>query len=41
MRDANIDEAALKDRIESHLINYDVFNEDDFDLYFIDRASLR
>lgn len=39
MRDANIEEAALKDRIESHLINYAVFIEDDFDLYFIDRAK--
>ena len=39
MRDTNIDEAALRDRVESHLINYDVFIEDDFDLYFIDRAK--
>lgn len=32
-------EEELKERIESHLINYDAFVSDDFDTYFIDRAK--
>jgi len=32
-------EEELKDRIESHLVNYDSLVLDDFDTYFIDRAK--
>ena len=39
MADANIDEEELRQRIESHLINYVAFSADDFDTYFIDRAK--
>lgn len=39
MIDANIDEAQLRQRIESHLINYDALASDDFDSFFIDRAK--
>lgn len=39
MRDAAIDEAQLKKRIESHLINYDALAADDFETYFVDRAK--
>ena len=37
--DANIDEAQLRQRIESHMINYEALAADDFDSYFIDRAK--
>lgn len=36
---AEIDEDTYKERIESHLINYDYFIKDDFDSYFVDRAK--
>lgn len=36
---AEIDEAELKYRVESHLINYDFLVSDDFDHYFIARAK--
>lgn len=39
MSDANIDEAQLRQRIESHMIDYDALAADDFDTYFIDRAK--
>ncbi len=39
MRKAAINEAELRSRIESHLIDYDRFIVDDFDGYFIARAK--
>ena len=39
MNDASIDETQLRQRIESHMINYDALAADDFDAYFIDRAK--
>lgn len=39
MKSAQIDEAQLRMRVESHLVNYDAFIQDDFDTYFIDRAK--
>ena len=39
MKKAEIDEAELRFRIESHLINYDYLIVDDFDHYFIARAK--
>ncbi|MDD3415256.1 MAG: DUF262 domain-containing protein [Lachnospiraceae bacterium] len=36
---AQIDEMQLRERMESHLINYDALSSDDFDVYFIDRAK--
>ncbi len=39
MREANIDEATLRERVESHLIDYPLFIADDFDRYFISRAK--
>ncbi len=38
MKAAQIDETQLRMRVESHLINYEAFIQDDFDAYFIDRA---
>lgn len=32
-------EAILKERIESHCVNYDALVRDDFDVYFVDRAK--
>lgn len=34
-----LDEGLLRERIESHLVDYDAFIADDFDAYFIDRAK--
>lgn len=39
MKAAQISEAQLRQRVESHLVNYDAFIRDDFDAYFIDRAK--
>ena len=39
MKKAEIDEAELKYRVESHLVDYDFFIADDFDGYFITRAK--
>ena len=39
MKAAQIDEDQLRLRVESHLVNYDAFIHDDFDVYFIDRAK--
>lgn len=39
MRKAEIDESNLRFRIESHLVDYDFFINDDFDGYFIARAK--
>ena len=39
MRKAEIDEAKLRSRVESHLVNYECFISDDFDGYFIARAK--
>ncbi len=39
MKKAEIDEAELRYRVESHLVNYDYLVSDDFDHYFIDRAK--
>ena len=39
MKKAEIDETELRSRIESHLVNYEAFVQDDFDTYFIDRAK--
>ncbi|MDD7690551.1 MAG: hypothetical protein PUI93_06580, partial [Ellagibacter isourolithinifaciens] len=37
--EGQIDDAELRARIESHLIDYDALAADDFDAYFIDRAK--
>lgn len=37
--EGQIDDAELRARIESHLIDYDALAADDFDTYFIDRAK--
>lgn len=39
MKKAEIDEAELKYRVESHLINYDYLISDNFDKYFTARAK--
>lgn len=39
LKEGEIDEAELRARIESHLIDYDALAADDFDTYFIDRAK--
>ena len=39
MHKAEIDEEKLRSRVESHLIDYDLFVIDDFDGYFISRAK--
>lgn len=39
LKRAGIDNGILKERIESHLIDYDAFIRDDFQAYFIDRAK--
>ncbi len=39
MRKAEINEAELRSRVESHLIDYERFISDDFDGYFISRAK--
>ena len=39
MKKTQIDKTQLCQRIESHLINFDAFITDDFDLYFIERAK--
>ena len=39
MKEAQIEEAQLKARVESHLINFQAFINDDFETYFIDRAK--
>ena len=39
LKAAEIDEEQLKIRVESHLIDYDAFIQDDFDTYFIERAK--
>ena len=39
LKAAQIDEAKLKERIESHLVDYDAFINDDFDRYFDERAK--
>lgn len=36
---AQIGEEQLRMRVESHLVNFDAFINDDFDTYFIDRAK--
>ena len=38
-KDASIDDTQLRQRIESHLIDFDALSADDFDGYFIDRAK--
>lgn len=37
--EGQIDDAELRARIESHLVDYDALAADDFDVYFIDRAK--
>ena len=39
LQKASIDEAQLRQRVESHLIDWDAFMRDDFDAYFADRAK--
>ena len=39
MKKAEIDKIELRSRIESHLVNYDAFIQNDFNTYFIDRAK--
>lgn len=39
LKEGEIDEAELRARIESHLIDFDALVADDFDTYFIDRAK--
>lgn len=39
LRAAEINEAQLKERVESHLVNYNYFINDDFENYFIERAK--
>lgn len=36
---SGLTEAELKERIESHCVDYDVLVKDDFDAYFVDRAK--
>ena len=38
-KDASIDDTQLRQRIESHLIDFDALSADDFDGYLIDRAK--
>lgn len=38
-KDAQLTEAELRSRVESHFIDYDALKADDFDKYFIDRAK--
>lgn len=38
-KQAQINEDELKSRVESHLINYELFIKDDFNNYFVDRAK--
>lgn len=39
LKEGEIDEAELRARIESHLVDYDALASDNFDTYFIDRAK--
>ncbi len=39
LKNADINEQTYRERVESHLINYDYFINDDFNSYFIDRAK--
>lgn len=39
LKEGEIDEAELRARIESHLIDFDALAADDFDAYFINRAK--
>lgn len=39
MKKAGIDEAEYRSRVESHLINYDLFIKDDFEGFIIERAK--
>lgn len=39
LKEGEIDEAELRARIESHLIDFDALAADDFDTYFVDRAK--
>lgn len=39
LKKADIDESQYRICVESHLINYEAFINDDFDAYFIDRAK--
>lgn len=39
MKNAEIDETALAERVESHLVDYKALVSDNFDAYFIDRAK--
>lgn len=39
MKKADIDETQYRIRVESHLVNYEAFINDDFDTYFVDRAK--
>lgn len=39
IKQAQINEEQLKARVESHLVNYDYFINDDFNNYFIERAK--
>ena len=39
LRKAEISETVLRNRVESHLVDYDCFVADDFDGYFINRAK--
>lgn len=39
MKIADITEQVYRERVESHLINYNYFINDDFNSYFIDRAK--
>ena len=39
LKEANIDESLLRERIESNLIDYDTFIKDDFDAYFVARSK--
>ncbi len=39
LKESTVDEAELRKRIESHLINYDLLAANDFDAFFVDRAK--
>ena len=39
LKKADIDEIQYRIRVESHLVNYEAFINDDFDTYFVDRAK--
>lgn len=39
LKESEVDESTVRERLESHLINYDFLKNDDFDSFFVDRAK--